>query len=176
METSLDAGKATVSSQLIGAKPQLASAGIRAGDLDRPGLPQDRMGRALLIVALALDADVFLPWRVVCGQHQTLPVGASIAIVVLMVLAALPLFHPRLRRSTISAAFPMLVGGICLGVGSAFWMNLGYANDTFIMACRVPGVAAGTLTWVSLTTATAALHFDSSLIQPDLGLFGFLVG
>jgi hypothetical protein len=131
------------------ARPALASVRIRAGDLDQLGLPQDATGRALLIVILALAADLFLPWSVVNGEHQTLPVANGVAIAFLIGLAALPLLHPRLRRYTATAAFPLVIGGMCLGIGITFWANLG--------------------------STTAILPAQSST-GPDFGLVAFLIG
>jgi energy-converting hydrogenase Eha subunit A len=127
-DTSLEAGVtrgAPVKDFSTTTRPALTSVRIRAGDLDQPGLPQDATGRALLIVILALAADLFLPWSVVYGQHQTLPVASGVAIACLIGLSALPLLHPSLRRYTATAAFPLVVGGMCLGIGIAFWANLG---------------------------------------------------
>ena len=132
--------------QEASARPVGTSVSIHAGDLDQPGLPQDATGRALLIVVLALVADLFLPWSVVSTQHQTLPVATGLAISLLIGLAALPLAHPMLRRYTITAAVPMVVGGMCLGIGIAFWANLG-----------------------STSSATSSAG-------PDFGLLVFLVG
>jgi len=139
----------------------LASVRIRAGDLDQPGLPQDATGRALLIVILALAADLFLPWSVVDGQHQTLPVGGGVAIAFLIGLAALPLLHPRLRRYTATAAVPLVVGGMCLGVGMAFWANLGSSTAPSEIC---PGFCP-----------PSVLPAQSSA-GPDFGLVVFLIG
>ena len=158
----LEAGETDLPAPSV--KSLLGSPSIRDGDLDRPGLPRDALGRALLIVILALAADLLLPWRVIGSQHQMLPPVDGIAIAVVIMLAALPLFHPRLRQATLSAALPLLSGGVCLGIGAAFWMNLGIAGYTpfsvGILASSSPGFHG---------SAVAAL-------SPDFGLFGFLLG
>jgi hypothetical protein len=164
-DTSLEAGvtRGTPMKDLsTSTKPVLASVKIRAGDLDQPGLPQDATGRALLIVILALAADLFLPWSVVYGQHQTLPVGSGVAIACLVGLAALPLFHPRLRRYTATAAFPLVIGGMCLGIGTAFWANLGSTAAVNSVYC--PGYCP-----------PSALPAQSG-VGPDFGLVAFLIG
>jgi hypothetical protein len=142
-----------------GTRPTLASVRIHAGDLDQPGLPQDATGRALLIVILALAADLFLPWSVVYGQHQTLPVGSGVAVACLIGLAALPLLHPRLRRYSAMAAFPLVVGGMCLGIGIAFWANLG---STAAVNC--PG------------SCPPSVLLAQSNAGPDFGLVAFMLG
>jgi hypothetical protein len=142
---------------LPGAAMAGALPSIRAGDLDRPGLPQDTPGRALVVVLLAMAVDLFLPWSVVLGQHYTLPQTAGFAIVLLLLLAGLPLMHPRLRRNTISATFPILIGGICLGVGVTYWVNLTQS--------QIDQISSSSTGIVLVTPA-----------GPDFGLFGFLIG
>jgi hypothetical protein len=142
------------------ALPLPASPSIQAGDLDQPGLPKDAIGRVLLIVILGLAADLFLPWRVVYGQHETLPLELAAAIAALVVLAAVPLFHPKLRRYTISAALPIVVGGTCLGLGAAFWAYLVHSNDLSAVSCQ------GILCHNAI---------DPNSIGPDFGLFCFMV-
>jgi ribosomal protein L40E len=164
-DTSLEAGvtRGTPVKDLpTSTRPALASVRIRAGDLDEPGLPQDATGRALLIVILALAADLFLPWSVVFGQHQTLPIGSGVAIACLLGLAALPLLHPRLRRYTATAAFPLVVGGMCLGIGIAFWANLGTTAAFVSFDCTG-------------SCSPSVLPAESSA-GPDFGLVAFLIG
>jgi hypothetical protein len=151
-------------------RPALTSVRIRAGDLDQPGLPQDATGRALLIVILALAADLFLPWSVVYGQHQTLPVASGAAIACLIGLAALPLLHPRLRRYTATAAFPLVVGGICVGIGITFWANLGSTTAVVSEICQ------GSCPPSSTVIGSAAFSIAQSTAGPDFGLVAFLIG
>lgn len=143
---------------------------VRAGDLDQPGLPRDATGRALLIVILALAADLFLPWSVVLGQHQTLPVASGVAIACLIGLAALPLLYPRLRRYTATAAFPLVVGGMCLGIGITFWANLGSTTAVVTEIC--PGSCPPSSTVIG----SAAFSAAQSSAGPDFGLVAFLIG
>jgi hypothetical protein len=86
-------------------------------------------------------------------------VGGGVAIALLIGLAALPLLHPRLRRYTATAAVPLVVGGVCLGVGMAFWANLGSIIGVSSPSC--PGSCPG--------------GFLSSA-GPDFGLLVFFVG
>jgi hypothetical protein len=141
--------------------------GIRAGDLDQPGLPQDALGRALLIVAIALLADLFVPWRYVYGQHETLPVAGGVALAALIAVAAAPSLHPKLRRHPIATALPMLTGALNLGLGAAFWVYLAHSND----------VANTIVTDIPPTQSVPASTSASSVVVgPDFGLFCFLVG
>jgi hypothetical protein len=138
------------------------SATIQPGDLDRPGWPRDALGRILLLIVLTLAVDLFLlPWRLVGSQHETLPAPAGVAIAVLVLLAAVPLFHPALRRRTIWAILPVLVGGVCLGIGAAFWVN-------------------PTPPTIFVSGLTGRLPTGADIISggaiPDVGLFGFLIG
>jgi hypothetical protein len=170
VDTSLEAGvtRATPVKDLsTSTRPALASARIHAGDLDQPGLPQDATGRALLIVILALEADLFLPWSIVYGQHQTLPVGSGASIASLIGLATLPLLHPRLRRYTATAAFPLVVGGMCLGIGVAFWANLG--STAAVISVNCPGSCPPSV----LPAQTAGQLLSAG---PDFGLVAFLIG
>jgi hypothetical protein len=139
------------------------SPSIRPGDLDRPGLPQDTRGRVLLAVLLAMAVDLFLPWAVVFGQHETLPQTAGFAIVFLLLLAGLPLMHPKLRRNTISAALPILIGGACLGLGVTYWLNLTQSQPAQFFTG-------------SASIGSQPHLFAVSPAGPDFGLVGFLVG
>jgi len=135
----------------------MASPSIRAGDLDRPGLPQDTPGRVLLVVLLVMAGTLFLPWSTSFGQHYTLSQAVGFAIVFLLLLAGLPLMHPKLRRNTVSAALPILIGGICLGLGLTYWGRL------IQMQLDQPGPQSTGIVLVSPA-------------EPDFGLFGFLIG
>ena len=102
----------------------------------------------------------FCPGASSVGQHYTLPQTAGFAIVFLLLLAGLPLMHPRLRRNTISATFPILIGGICLGVGVTYWVNLTQSQDRLQDPLPHP-----------------YRHCPRALTAgPDFGLFGFLIG
>ena len=138
------------------------SATIQPGDLDRPGWPRDALGRLLLLIVLTLAVDLFLlPWRLVGSQHETLPAPAGMAIAVLVLLAAVPLFHPALRRRPMWAILPVLVGGVCLGIGVAFWVN-------------------PTPPTIFVSGLTGRFPTGDDIISggaiPDVGLFGFLIG
>jgi hypothetical protein len=136
----------------------VAPPSIRAGDLDRPGLPQDTPGRVLLVVLLVMAVDLFLPWSTSFGQHYTLSQAAGFAIICLLCLAGLPLMHPKLRRSTVSAALPILIGGICLGLGVTYWANLTQSQSEPIF------------------TGSSPFGGLDSPPGPDFGLVGFLIG
>ena len=169
LRSSLALADAPLASSVSLPGPAIAGAlpSIRAGDLDRPGLPQDTPGRVLLVVLLAMAVDLFLPWSVAVGQHYTLPQTAGFAIVVLLLLAGLPLMHPRLRRNTISAAFPILIGGICLGVGVTYWVNLTQSQV-------IQPFGGSTISEVPLSSRSVI--FGAFTPGPDFGLFGFLIG
>jgi hypothetical protein len=140
------------------------SASIQPGDLDRPGWPRDALGRVLLVIVLTLEVDLFLlPWRVVGTQHETLPTAAGVAIAVLVLLAAVPLFHPRLRRQPLWAVIPVLVGGVCLGIGVAFW-----ANPT------PPTIFVSSFHSAPLLFASNGAITGGAV--PDIGMFGFFIG
>ena len=141
-----------------------SSASIQPGDLDRPGWPRDALGRILLLIVLALEVDLFLlPWRIVGTQHETLPTAAGVAIAVLVLLAAVPLFHPRLRRQPLWTVIPVLVGGVCLGIGAAFWAN---PSPPTIF---VSGFHSAPLPFTSNDAITGGA-------VPDVGMFGFFIG
>ena len=148
---------------------------VRAGDLDQPSFPRDGIGRALLIVVLALEADLLLPWRVVQGQHQTLPALNGLIIGCLILAGGLPLLHPQLRRSTIFAALPLGIGGILFGIGLAFWMNLGSVTYNVVPISGVRSSPSSSAPG-RVVYGIAEGRLVASTAGPDFGLLVFLLG
>lgn len=145
-----------------------ATPAIQPGDLAMPGLPRDAQGRALLITAVAMAADILAPWRVVFGQHVPLTQSGppALAVLVLVALALAPLTKPVYRRQPSVAVAPLLVGAVCLGVGLTYWGFIPQLNSQALQV--VQGSNVGGPDVVSLPA--------NVVISPDIGLYLFLLG
>lgn len=146
--------------------PQTSAPSIRAGDLDVPGLPRDGYGRALLVTAIAMAADLLLPWINNFGQRQApaqlgLPI---LPVVVALVLAIVPLVRPSFRSQPPLAVLPVVVGGMLLGLSLVAW---------------------GIMTYASYQVSQQPQQFgpDGSLVSqqpqtvgPDVGVYLFILG
>ncbi len=129
-------------------------AGVDRGDLDTFGLPKDWAGRAVILAALAMAANLLTPWATLGQRHvSAAQYGApAIALLTTFAMAMVPVLHPSLRRQTLYAVIPLLVGAFCLGIGALGWVYLFY---------------------MSATLARETIPFVESA---DVGLYLFMVG
>jgi hypothetical protein len=87
-----------------------------------------------------------------------------LSIAALILLATVPLLHPRLRRQPLWTVLPILVGGICLGIGAAFWVN---PTPPLVEVVFEPNSSSRSVLPSSFAVASTI---------PDVGMFGFLIG
>ncbi len=136
------------------------------------GLPRDPAGRLLLLIVVALAADLLAPWSIVYGQQKTMAAnGASAwALLALFALAALPLLRPDYRVRPRFAVAPLAVGAFCLGAGIVYWALLIRENaaiqpvaDPSSAPVDVVGVSSHPIMW-------------QPTIGPGFGLYLFLIG
>lgn len=138
---------------------------ISAGDLDAPGLPRDAYGRALLIAAIAMAADLLAPWVDRSDQPSMAPAQAGLpmlAVVVVLALAVAPLLRPSFRARPALAVLPVVVGGMFLSLSLATW---GIVTYTALQMSRLPQQFAPDGTLVASPT-----------IGPGVGLYLFILG
>lgn len=146
--------------------PQASAPSIRAGDLDAPGLPRDGYGRVLLITAIAMAADLLLPWLNSFGQRQApaqlgLPI---LPVVVVLVLAIVPLVRPSFRARPPLAVLPVVVGGMLLGLSLVAWGIMTYASYQMSQQPQQLG-PDGTL-----------ISPPPQTVGPDVGVYLFILG
>lgn len=137
---------------------------IEAGDLDTPGFPRDAYGRALLIAAIAMAADLLVPW---IDQFGTRVAPAQLGLPILVVVAILaltlvPLLRPSFRARPSLAAIPVVAGGMLLSPTLVLW---------------------GLITYNAYQMSQQPQQFapDGSVVQtptigPDVGVYLFILG
>src|SRR5262249_13593885 len=93
------------------------------GEQDRPGLPRDTTGRALLVTVLAMVLDLLAPWLNILGtRFAPAQIGRPIlGVIALLGLALTPLARPSLRRRPAAALLPLVVGAAAWGVTAFYW-------------------------------------------------------
>jgi hypothetical protein len=136
-----------------------AGPAIRSGDLDRPGFPRDTLGRSLILTAVAMSADLVVPWINLDGQ-QVAPSSyglPALLVVAALGVAVLPVIRPDMRRRSLYASFPLVIGAIGFGAGAFIWLRLLYSEHT----AQTFAVASGG---------------PPAVYASDIGLYLFLIG
>jgi hypothetical protein len=145
--------------QASAAKVLPAGPAIRPGDLDRPGFPRDTLGRSLILTAVAMSADLVVPWINLDGQ-QVAPSSyglPALFVVAALGLAVLPVIRPDMRRRSLYASFPLVIGAVGFGAGAFIWLRLLYSEHT-------------------AQTFAAASGGPPAVYASDIGLYLFLIG
>jgi hypothetical protein len=158
------AGPVAAARPAAGAAPLARPSAPTAHRVSSPetGLPRDTPGRLLLLTALAMLADLLLPWSVMYGEHLPLArLGPlAVALAALIAVAGAPLVGKEYRLNTKVAVLPLVIGAFCVGLGLTYWLFLVRENSQAL------AVAPGGSVDVA----------SGPLISADIGLYLFIVG
>jgi hypothetical protein len=158
------AGSVAAAQPAAGAAPLARPSAPAARRVSSPetGLPRDTPGRLLLLTALAMLADLLLPWSDMYGEHLPLArLGPlAVALAALIAVAGAPLVGREYRLNTKVAVLPLVIGAFCVGLGLTYWLFLARENSQAL------AVAPGSSVDVA----------SGPLISADIGLYLFIVG